>query len=62
MKRQFVESPTFGLNIFRGRIYAETLFPYPEGIDEERREMLAMLIGPTEKFFEVRFDVFCWLT
>jgi len=30
------------------------MFPYPTIFDDEQSEMLSMLLGPTEKFFEVR--------
>jgi len=54
MERKFVESPAFGMNIFRGRASADQMFPYPTILDDEQSEMLSMLLGPTEKFFEVR--------
>jgi very long chain acyl-CoA dehydrogenase len=46
------ESASFGMNIFRGRIASEQVFPYPEVLTNEHREMLQMILPPTEKFFE----------
>ena len=39
------------MNIFRGRIAPSQILPYPEVLNAEHREMLQMILPPTEKFF-----------
>lgn len=46
------DSPSFGMNMFRGLFQSAQVFPYPVSLDDERRETLSMIIGPAEKFFE----------
>uniref|UniRef100_A0A914X7Y4 Very long-chain specific acyl-CoA dehydrogenase, mitochondrial n=1 Tax=Plectus sambesii TaxID=2011161 RepID=A0A914X7Y4_9BILA len=46
------DSPSFGMNMFRGLFQSSQVFPYPVSLDDERRETLSMIIGPAEKFFE----------
>lgn len=38
------------MNLFRGRATYEQAFPYPVDLTDDRREMLQMILGPTEKF------------
>ena len=46
------ESKSFALNMFRGAINAEQVFPYPDVLTPEQRETLEMLVPATTKFFE----------
>ena len=46
------ESKSFALNMFRGSINAEQVFPYPDVLTTEQRETLEMLVPATTKFFE----------
>lgn len=48
-----VESPSFAMNLFRGQLRLEEIFPYPSSLTEEQRENLQALVDPTAKFFEV---------
>ena len=41
-----------------GRAVLDQAFPYPMNLDEERREMLQMVLAPTEKFLEEVNDPF----
>ena len=55
MARKFKESPSFGLNIFRGRVFTNDCVPFPDVLDDEGRETMSMILTPTEKFFEVLY-------
>lgn len=46
------DSKSFVLNLFRGRAVVEQACPYPLNLDEDRREMLQMILSPTQKFLE----------
>jgi len=46
------------MNLFRGRAVVEQVFPYPLNLNEERRETLQMVLGPTEKFLTEVNDPF----
>ncbi|KAK5978148.1 Very long-chain specific acyl-CoA dehydrogenase [Trichostrongylus colubriformis] len=52
-----VESQSFCMNLFRGRAVTDQIFPYPLNLDEDQRETLHMILGPTEKFLEEVNDV-----
>lgn len=39
------------MNLFRGNLVAEQVFPYPNVLSADQQETLEMLIGPTQKFF-----------
>lgn len=41
------------MNIFRGHLQTNQVFPYPQCLNEEQEETLKMMIDPIEKFFEV---------
>uniref|UniRef100_A0A0K0D3E4 Very long-chain specific acyl-CoA dehydrogenase, mitochondrial n=1 Tax=Angiostrongylus cantonensis TaxID=6313 RepID=A0A0K0D3E4_ANGCA len=45
------------MNLFRGRAVTDQAFPYPLNLDDDRRETLHLIIGPTEKFLEEVNDV-----
>jgi hypothetical protein len=40
------------MNLFRGKVDVSQVLPYPINLDEERKEMLQMVIAPTFKFLE----------
>ncbi|XP_071085182.1 very long-chain specific acyl-CoA dehydrogenase, mitochondrial-like [Haliotis cracherodii] len=46
------ESKSFAMNLFRGKIQTDQVFPFPEVLSAEQQETLQMLIDPTAKFFE----------
>ncbi|XP_012252201.1 very long-chain specific acyl-CoA dehydrogenase, mitochondrial [Athalia rosae] len=46
------DSQSFVMNIFRGQVQSNQLFPYPEPLSMEQRETLTMFIDPVQKFFE----------
>lgn len=47
-----VENQSFTMNLFRGQVQTNQVFPYPNVLNEEQRETLTMLVDPVEKFFE----------
>ena len=49
MSKKAVHSKSFVQNIFRGIIETEQAFPYPEPLDEEQKENLAMLVPIAER-------------
>ncbi|CAC5415172.1 ACADVL [Mytilus coruscus] len=50
------ETKSFAMNLFRGRVMSDEVFPYPEVLTNEQKEMLQALIDPTAKFFEEQND------
>ncbi|KAL1232818.1 Very long-chain specific acyl-CoA dehydrogenase [Trichinella spiralis] len=44
-------SKSFAMNIFRGQIQVEQMFPFPQVLNDESRATLDLLVEPTEKFF-----------
>lgn len=57
MSKKAPESKSFAVNMFRGSVVAEQVFPYPDDImSAEQRETLEMLVTPTQKFFEEQND------
>lgn len=44
-------SQSFGMNLFRGKIRADQVFPFPSVMNEDEESTLRMLVGPSEKFF-----------
>lgn len=58
-KKQYekpVESPSFAMNLFRGQMRLEEIFPYPSSLNEEQKDILQSLVDPTAKFFEEKND------
>jgi hypothetical protein len=55
-KEKAVESTSFAMNLFRGKLRTEEIFPYPSSLTDEQRENLQALLDPTAKFFEVIFN------
>lgn len=51
-----VESTSFAMNLFRGQLKTEEIFPYPYSLTEEQRDNLQALVDPTAKFFEEKND------
>ncbi|CAG2056618.1 unnamed protein product, partial [Timema podura] len=45
------ESESFTMNLFRGVVKGNQVFPYPEPLTDDQRDTVAMLVSPTEKFF-----------
>ncbi|XP_067898567.1 very long-chain specific acyl-CoA dehydrogenase, mitochondrial-like isoform X3 [Heterodontus francisci] len=45
------ESVSFGVNIFKGQISTEQVFPYPSVLNSEQSQFLQELVGPVSKFF-----------
>lgn len=57
-KEKAVESTSFAMNLFRGKLRTEEIFPYPSSLTDEQRENLQALLDPTAKFFEEKNDPF----
>ena len=47
------ENMSFMANIFRGNLQSAQVFPYPDVLTTDEKEMTASLIDPFEKFFLV---------
>merc|ERR1719145_214500 len=56
MSKKAVHSKSFVQNIFRGIIETEQAFPYPEPLDEEQKENLAMLVPIAERVMAEQND------
>ena len=50
-----VESSSFAMNLFRGQLKLDEIFPFPNPLNDEQRDTLQSLVDPTAKFFEVDF-------
>jgi hypothetical protein len=48
------ESQSFTMNMFRGQLNTNQVFPYPEVLTEDQSDTLKMLVDPVTKFFDVR--------
>lgn len=46
------ETQSFVMNMFRGHLQTNQVFPYPETLNEEQLDTLKLIIDPMEKFFE----------
>uniref|UniRef100_A0A1I7T324 Very long-chain specific acyl-CoA dehydrogenase, mitochondrial n=1 Tax=Caenorhabditis tropicalis TaxID=1561998 RepID=A0A1I7T324_9PELO len=44
-----VDSPSFVMNLFRGKAVTDQVFPYPLNMTEEQKETLGMVMSPLEK-------------
>eukprot|EP00914_Ancora_sagittata_P018662 GHVO01036993.1.p1 GENE.GHVO01036993.1~~GHVO01036993.1.p1 ORF type:complete len:559 (+),score=91.92 GHVO01036993.1:72-1748(+) len=55
-KAEATESTSFALNLFRGKVNTEQVFPYPDVLTDDQRETLRSLIDPTTKFFQEKND------
>ncbi|XP_032872230.1 very long-chain specific acyl-CoA dehydrogenase, mitochondrial isoform X1 [Amblyraja radiata] len=47
-----LESKSFAMNMFRGLIVTEQVFPFPSVLTDEQAQFLRELTGPVSKFFE----------
>merc|ERR1719394_1229344 len=56
MAKKAVHSKSFVQNIFRGMVETEQAFPYPEPLDEEQKENLAMLVPIAERVMAEQND------
>lgn len=52
------ETSSFAMNMFRGQLEIDQVFPYPEALSEEQEETLRLLLPATEKFFQEVNDPF----
>lgn len=50
------ESSSFVMNMFAGNANFEQIFPYPDVLNPDQRETLAMVQKPTERFWEENHD------
>jgi len=55
-KSAAVESTSFAMNLFRGQLKLNEIFPYPYSLNEEQTETLQSLVDPTARFFEEQND------
>uniref|UniRef100_A0A0K0FB16 Very long-chain specific acyl-CoA dehydrogenase, mitochondrial n=1 Tax=Strongyloides venezuelensis TaxID=75913 RepID=A0A0K0FB16_STRVS len=51
-KKKAPETNSFVTNLFRGKLCLDTTFPYPLNLSADRKEMLSMVLGPTENFLK----------
>lgn len=56
MKKKAVHSKSFVQNIFRGIIEPEQPFPYPQVLDADQQEMLAMMVPAMETYMTDNID------
>ncbi len=56
VSQKAVESTSFAMNLFRGQLKLDEVFPYPYSLNEEQKETLQALVDPTAKFFEEKND------
>lgn len=47
------ESQSFTMNLFRGQLQLNQVFPFPEPLNEDQTDTLKLLVDPVEKFYEV---------
>jgi very long chain acyl-CoA dehydrogenase len=50
------ESKSYAVNMFRGIVHQEQVFPFADVLTTEQRETLEMLVDPTDKFFKEMND------
>ncbi|XP_030648509.1 very long-chain specific acyl-CoA dehydrogenase, mitochondrial [Chanos chanos] len=50
-KTQTAESKSFAVNMFKGQISTEQVFPFPSVLNEEQSQFLQELVPPVSKFF-----------
>lgn len=55
-REKAVVSTSFAMNIFRGQLVLNEMFPYPDVMNEEQRETLQALVDPFAKFMEEKND------
>nr|XP_033780966.1 very long-chain specific acyl-CoA dehydrogenase, mitochondrial isoform X2 [Geotrypetes seraphini] len=47
-----MDNKSFAVNMFRGEIVTDQVFPFPSVLNEEQTQTLKELVGPVSKFFE----------
>ncbi|ESP04846.1 hypothetical protein LOTGIDRAFT_177715 [Lottia gigantea] len=47
---------SFGLNLFKGKIATDQVFPFPEVLTPDQKQTLQELVDPVSKFFEEQND------
>jgi len=55
-REKAVVSTSFAMNIFRGQLVLNEMFPYPDVMNDEQRENLQALVDPFAKFMEEKND------
>lgn len=50
IERRVVETSSFAMNLFRGQIRPEEVFPFRDVLTEEQHHTLKSLVGPVEEF------------
>jgi very long chain acyl-CoA dehydrogenase len=48
-----LDSDSFIMNTFLGRMNTKEVFPFPDPITKDQRENLAMFVDPVDNFFQV---------
>lgn len=51
--KEVKQSKSFTMNLFRGQLQTEQVFPYPDVLNDEQTETLSSLVDPVTKFFQV---------
>eukprot|EP00127_Corallochytrium_limacisporum_P004948 Clim_evm22s195 gene=Clim_evmTU22s195 len=51
-KNYSTEVTSFARNMFLGKVNTTEAFPYPDSLSAEEKDTLAMILSPTEKFFD----------
>ncbi|XP_069501997.1 very long-chain specific acyl-CoA dehydrogenase, mitochondrial isoform X2 [Ambystoma mexicanum] len=46
------ESKSFAVNMFKGQVCIDQVFPYPSVLNEEQAQFLKELVGPVSRFFK----------
>lgn len=54
---QLKNSSSFMMNIFRGKLVSGEVFPYPDLLAADEKELITSLVGPFEKFFSVSTSI-----
>ena len=49
-------STSFVMNLFRGQLYPDEVFPYPNVLNEEQKDNVHMLVDPIWRFFDEKND------
>lgn len=54
---QLKNSSSFMMNIFRGKMVSAEVFPYPDVLVADEKELILSLVDPFEKFFSVSTSI-----
>ena len=52
LTKKVKNSDSFGMNLFRGKLHCDAVFPYPKTLNAEQDQELRLLVDHTAKFFE----------